>query len=37
MKMIINGARYDTDKAIHLGSGRGGGNRGDFHWWEAGL
>ena len=39
MKAIINGKRYDTDKAILIGES-GNSNecsRGDFRWWEAGL
>lgn len=39
MRSIINGFRYDTEKAIHLGDL---GSHGsipvtDFSWWEAGL
>ncbi len=37
MKSIINGKRYDTDKAIEIGDGGSGGSRSDFSWWEATL
>lgn len=39
MKAIINGLRYDTDKAILIGESGSDGNvsRSDFQWWEAGL
>jgi hypothetical protein len=36
MKAIINGVRYDTDKAILIGEAS-YGNHGDFARWEAGL
>jgi hypothetical protein len=36
MKAIINGLRYDTDKAILIGEAS-RGNRGDFSRWDAGL
>jgi hypothetical protein len=39
MKSIINGLRYDTDKAICIGEASTTYTRlsGDFSWWEAGL
>jgi hypothetical protein len=41
MKKIINGLRYDTDKAIEVGFysnlGRGADSRSDFRWFEATL
>ena len=37
MKAIINGLRYDTDKAILIGEGGHGQSRSDFNYWEAGL
>ena len=37
MKAIINGLRYDTDKAILIGEGGHGESRSDFNYWEAGL
>jgi hypothetical protein len=39
MKAIINGVRYDTDKATLIGESCAGGNtsHSDFRWWEAGL
>ncbi len=37
MKSIINGKRYDTDKAIKVGHSGRGGSRSDFSWWEATL
>jgi len=37
MKTIINGLRYDTDKAILVGEARYSGSRSDFQWWEAAL
>lgn len=36
MKAIINGKRYDTEKAILIGTA-GYGNRGDWQRWSAGL
>lgn len=36
MKKIINGVRYDTDKATLVGEA-GYGRRSDFAHWEAGL
>jgi hypothetical protein len=36
MKAIINGVRYDTEKATLIGEAS-EGNRGDFGRWEAGL
>ncbi|MGO9771680.1 hypothetical protein [Rhodoblastus sp.] len=39
MKAIINGLRYDTDKAIKIGEGGSDGyaSSTDFHYWSAGL
>jgi hypothetical protein len=37
MKKIINGKRYDTSKAIEIGSASGGGPVGDFSHWSATL
>jgi hypothetical protein len=41
MKSIINGTRYDTDKAEKLGTtdniGDGAQSTSDFHWWQASL
>jgi len=41
MKRIIQGVRYDTDKATLIGEtdniGAGASSRSDFSWWEAGL
>ena len=41
MKSIINGTRYDTDKATLIGEtdniGKGASSMTDFKWWEAGL
>jgi len=39
MKAIINGKRYDTEKAILIGESGSGGNtsHSDFRWWHAGL
>jgi hypothetical protein len=37
MKAIINGFRYDTEKAEKLGEGWSDCGRGDFGYWEAGL
>ena len=38
MKSIINGRRYDTDKAIEIGSSSFSREGiGDFKWWEATL
>lgn len=38
MKRVINGKRFDTDKAIEVGrSGSSGLSRNDFHYWEAVL
>lgn len=39
MKAIINGRRYDTDKAILVGTAGSDGNISvnDFSYWEAGL
>ena len=37
MRAIINGTRYDTDKAELLGQGFSSQRRGDFRHWVAGL
>lgn len=37
MKAIINGLRYDTDKAVHVGTADAGGSVSDFGYWEANL
>jgi hypothetical protein len=39
MKAIINGVRYDTEKATLIGhtSNNNACSRSDFHYWEAGL
>lgn len=38
MKAIIQGKRYDTDKAVIIGEGGVGSiSSGDFSYWEAGL
>lgn len=41
MKRIIEGKRYDTEKAIEIGGfnnqGVGAATRSDFNWWEATL
>jgi hypothetical protein len=37
MKAIINGLRYDTDKAVCVGEADFGGSVTDFQYWEAGL
>ncbi len=37
MKRIINGRRYDTDKAIEIGHSSYNGSRSDFQWWSASL
>lgn len=37
MKAIINGKRYNTDKAILVGETGSSLSRSDFGWWEAGL
>jgi hypothetical protein len=37
MKAIVNGKRYDTEKAVLIGRDCYGGSRSDFQWWEAGL
>lgn len=38
MKAIINGFRYDTEKADFIGDASGGGSSvRDFSYWEAGL
>ena len=41
MRKIINGTRYDTDKAIEIGYfdnvGAGASSRSDFQFWEAAL
>ncbi|SNT42115.1 hypothetical protein SAMN05421763_11710 [[Luteovulum] sphaeroides subsp. megalophilum] len=37
MKAIIDGKRYDTEKAILIGEDTSGGGRSHFGWWEEGL
>jgi len=37
LKAIINGLRYDTQKATLLGEGSAGGSHSDFRHWSAGL
>lgn len=37
MKAIINGLRYDTDKAVLIGEADSGGSVTDFQYWSAGL
>ncbi len=37
MKSIINGQRYDTEKAIEIGHSSYNGSRTDFQWWSASL
>jgi hypothetical protein len=37
MKAIINGLRYDTDKATLVGEESADCSRTDFSWWTAGL
>ena len=38
MKKILNGIRFDTEKAVLIGeSGSSGLSRSDFRFWEAGL
>ena len=41
MKRIIEGIRYDTDKAVEVGTfnnqGIGATSRSDFNWWQATL
>jgi len=38
MRRIINGFRYDTDRAQLVGEGGSSGlSRSDFRWWQAGL
>lgn len=37
MKTIINGKRFDTEKATLVGEASYGNGRGDFSYWEAGL
>jgi hypothetical protein len=38
MKAILNGLRYDTDKAVLIGKYYTSDmSRSDFQWWEAGL
>lgn len=36
MKKVINGLRYDSEKAIEIGSDS-YSNASDFHWWEETL
>jgi hypothetical protein len=37
MKAIINGLRYDTDKATLIGEASSNEGRSDFRYWSAGL
>tara|TARA_R110000822_G_scaffold27790_1_gene82647 strand:- start:3541 stop:3858 length:318 start_codon:yes stop_codon:yes gene_type:complete len=37
MKAIINGLRYDTDKATLIGEASSDESRSDFRYWSAGL
>lgn len=37
MKAIINGVRFDTEKAIEIGSASYNGSVTDFQWWESTL
>jgi len=37
MKKILNGFRYDTEKAILIGHAEPNSNIRDFNYWEAGL
>lgn len=37
MKAIINGKRFDTEKAVLVGKASSGLMRSDFGWWEARL
>lgn len=37
MKRIIDGFRYDTEKATLIGEAEANCYRSDFSWWEAGL
>src|SRR5208337_3515187 len=37
MRAVINGLRYDTDKAVLIGEAGYSGSYSDFQWWEAGL
>ena len=37
MKAIIEGKRYDTDKAVLVGEASSDFSRSYFGWWEAGL
>ena len=37
MKAIINGLRYDTDKATLIGDDCASCSRSDYSWWSAGL
>jgi hypothetical protein len=37
MRAIINGLRYDSDKATLIGEANYNGSSSDFQWWEAGL
>jgi hypothetical protein len=37
MKAIINGLRYDTEKAEFVGSASADCGRTDYCWWQAGL
>lgn len=37
MRAVINGLRYDTEKAECVGSARSGHNYGDLHFWRESL
>lgn len=37
MKKIIDGFRYDTEKAELVGEARSDVGKGDFRWWKEGL
>lgn len=37
MKAIINGFRYDTDKAVCIGSASADCSTTDFQWWKSSL
>jgi hypothetical protein len=37
MKKIINGTRYDTEKAVKVGNASSSCGRSDFRWWDETL
>ena len=37
MKAVIDGKRYDTERATLVAEATGPYNRGDFHWWSEEL